>query len=180
MKTILSSLVIFLALFGLDRRIYASDCPKMELPTSFLGIFLTTTMLPIGTTIAAGRSSNTSGCGSSEPSDSFYRPKAARLKLFLEESGEPLAEEIAKGEVGPYLQVVTHLSECRQEGSPVILEHLRSNFSKHFNVNFQPERTAQAVYEISESPSLRTFCQAEQKLAFLSPTEQLQFRNSNR
>ena len=136
-------------------------------------------MLPIGTTIAAGRS-NTSGCGSSEPSDSFYRPKAARLKLFLKESGEPLAEEIAKGEVGPYLQVMTHLSECKQEGSPVILEHLRSDFSKHFNVNLQPEKTAQAVYEISEYPSLRPFCQAEQKLAFLSPTEQLQFQNPNR
>ena len=180
MKTILISLAILLVFFGTDQRIHASDCPKMELPTSFLGIFLTTTMLPIGTTIAAGRSSNTSGCGSSEPSDSFYRPKATRLKLFLEESGEPLAEEIAKGEVGPYLQVMTHLSECKQEGSPVILEHLRSDFSKHFNVNFRPEKTAQAVYEISESPSLRPFCQAEQKLAFLSPTEQLQFQNSKR
>ncbi len=180
MKTILISLAILLVFLGIDQRTYASDCPKMELPTSFLGIFLTTTMLPIGTTIAAGRSSNTSGCGSSEPSDSFYRPKAARLKLFLEESGEPLAEEIAKGEVGPYLQVMTHLSECKQEGSPVILEHLRSDFSKYFKVNFRPEKTAQAVYEISESPSLRPFCQAEQKLAFLSPTEQLQFQNSNR
>ena len=120
MKTILISLAILLVFLGIDQRTHASDCPKMELPTSFLGIFLTTTMLPIGTTIAAGRSSNTSGCGSSEPSDSFYRPKAARLKLFLEESGEPLAEEIAKGEVGPYLQVMTHLSECKQEGSPVI------------------------------------------------------------
>ena len=91
-----------------------------------------------------------------------------------------MAEEIAKGEVGPYLQVMTHLSECKQEGSPVILEHLRSNFSKHFDVNFRPEKTAQAVFEILESPSLRPFCQAEQKLAFLSHTEQLQFQNSNR
>ena len=180
MKTILISLAILLVFFGIVQRTYASDCPKMELPTSFLGIFLTTTMLPIGTTIAAGRSSNTSGCGSSEPSDSFYRPKAARLKLFLEESGEPLAEEIAKGEVGPYLQVMTHLSECRQEGSPVIMEHLRSDFSQHFNENFRPEKTAQAVFKISESPSLRPFCQAEQKLAFLSPTERLQFPISNR
>ena len=100
--------------------------------------------------------------------------------LFLKESGEPLAEEIAKGELGPYLQVMTHLSECRQEGSPVILEHLRSDFSKHFNVNFRPEKAAQAVYEISESLSMRPFCQAYQKLAFLSSTEQLQFQNSNR
>ena len=180
MKTILISLAILSVFFGIDRKTYASDCPKMELPTSFLGIFLTTTMLPVGTTIAAGRSSNTSGCGSSEPSDSFYRPKAARLKLFFKESGEPLAEEIARGEVGPYLQVMTHLSECRQEGSPVILEHLRSDFSKHFNVNFQPEKTAQAVCKISESPPLRPFCQAKQKLAFLSPTERLQFQNSDR
>ena len=180
MKTILSSLVIFLALFGVDRKIYASDCPKMELPTSFLGIFLTTTMLPIGTTIAAGRSSNTSGCGSSEPSDSFYRPKAARLKLFLEESGEPLAEEIAKGEVGPYLQVVTHLSECKEEGSPIILNHLRIQYSNHFNEDFQPEKTAQAVYELSESHLLRQFCQVEQNLAFLNLIEQLQFQNSYR
>tara|TARA_B100000941_G_scaffold226833_1_gene169089 strand:+ start:353 stop:880 length:528 start_codon:yes stop_codon:yes gene_type:complete len=175
MKKIFIPLAILLVFFGIDQRIHASDCPKMELPTSFLGIFLTTTMLPIGTTIAAGRSSNTSGCGSSEPSDSFYRPKAARLKLFLEESGEPLAEEIAKGEVGPYLQVMTHLSECRQEVSPVILKHLRNHFSKHFHANFRPEKTAQAVYEISESPSLRPFCRAEQQLAFLSFIEQLQF-----
>jgi len=82
--------------------------------------------------------------------------------------------------VGPYLQVMTHLSECKPEGSTVILEHLRNDFSKHFNVNFRPEKTAQAVYEISESPSLRPFCQAEQKLAFLSPTEQLQFQKSKR
>ncbi|MDG2199235.1 MAG: hypothetical protein P8O70_20570 [SAR324 cluster bacterium] len=180
MKTILLSLVIFLAFFSVEERTYASDCPKMELPTSFLGIFLTTTMLPIGTTIAAGRSSNTSGCGSSEPSDSFYRPKAARLKLFFEEAGESLAEEIATGEVGPYLQVITHLSECREEGSPFILNHLRIQYSKYFNQNFQPEKIAQAVYELSESPSMRQFCQAEQKLAFLSPTEQLQFQNSYR
>ncbi len=180
MKTILIPLIIFVAFFGVDQRTYASDCPKMDLPTSFLGIFLTTTMLPVGTTIAAGRSSNTSGCGRSEPSDSFYRPKAARLKLFLEESGEPLAEEIAKGEVGPYLQVITHLSECTEEGSPIILNHLRIQYSKHFNQKFQSEKTAQAVYELSESPSLRQFCQAEQKLAFLSPTEQLQFQNSDR
>ena len=180
MKTILIALAILLVFFGIDQKTYASDCPKMELPTSFLGIFLTTTMLPIGTTLAAGRSSNTSGCGSSEPSDSFYRPKAARLMLFLKESGEPLAEEIAKGELGPYLQVMTHLSECRQESGPVILEHLRSDFSQHFNENFRPEKVAQAVFEISESPSLRPFCQAEQKLAFLSPTERLQFQNSDR
>ena len=179
MKTKLISLVIFLAFFGIDRRLYASDCPKMELPTSFLGIFLTTTMLPIGTTIAAGRSSNTSGCGSSEPSDSFYRPKAARLKLFLEESSELLSEEIAKGEVGPYLKVMTHLSDCREEGSPFILNHLRIHYSKHFNEDFQPEKTAQAVYELSESASLRQFCQAK-NLAFFNPTEQLQFRTSYR
>ena len=180
MKKIFISLAILLVFFGIDQRIHASDCPKMELPTGFLGIFLTTTMLPIGTTIAAGRSSNTSGCGSSEPSDSFYRPKAARLKLFLEESGEPLAEEIAKGEVGPYLQVMTHLSECRVEGSLVILNQLRIQYSKHFNEDFKPEKTAQAVYELSESPSLREFCQAEQSLAFLGLTEQLQFQNSYR
>ena len=168
MKTNLISLVILLALFGNDRRIYGSDCPKMELPTSFLGIFLTTTMLPIGTTIAAGRSSNTSGCGSSEPSDSFYRPKATRLKLFLEESGEHLAEEIAKGEVGPYIQVMTHLSECTEEISPLILNHLRIHYSKHFNKNSQYEKTAQAVYELSESSSLSPLCKEEDSLALLS------------
>jgi hypothetical protein len=140
----------------------------MELPTSFLGIFLTTTMLPIGTTIAAGRSSNTSGCGSSEPSDSFYRPKAARLKLFLEESGEHLAEEIAKGEVGPYLQVMTHLSECTEEVSPFILHHLRIQYSKHFIENSQYEKTAQVVYELSESSSLNPLCKEEDSLALLS------------
>lgn len=76
--------------------------------------------------------------------------------------------------------MITHLSECTEEGSPIILKHLRIQYSEHFIQKFQSEKTAQAVYELSESPSLRQFCQAEQKLAFLSPTEQLQFQNSDR
>ena len=75
---------------------------------------------------------------------------------------------------------MTHLSECREEGSPVILNHLRIQYSKHFNEDFQPEKTAQAVYELSESHLLRQFCQVEQNLAFLSLIEQLQFQNSYR
>ena len=97
------------------------------------------------------------------------QPWVCRLSLF-EELGPPLRWAV--------------LRPLRSDASFTLRETKRflrltiGNLSDSFQI--QALRSRYVVYEISESPSLRPFCKAEQKLAFLSPTEQLQFQNNNR
>lgn len=137
-------------------------CPKIELPSGVLGIFLTTTMLPVGTTMAMGRSSNTSGCGSGEPSDSFYRPSPARLELYLEETGDAVAEELAIQTSGPHLQALVHLAGCSPEATQPIGDSLREHYQEMFGPASTPKSAATYVSSLVQRAPLAPLCQDDQ------------------
>ena len=105
-------------------------CPKTPSPPGLLGITTLPTLLPSGTFMAAARSSNTSGCNNTHPSNDFYRPKKKIIQKFIEDNFEFMYEETAKGN-GPHLDALSFLSGCKNY-SKVFFKVLKQNYSDLF------------------------------------------------
>ena len=71
-------------------------CYKVPAPPGIMGIFSSITLIPSGSTMAAGRSSETSGCDRGHPSEYFYKPKNKRVALFLKYNFLQVREESAQ------------------------------------------------------------------------------------
>jgi hypothetical protein len=147
----------------------ASRCPKVDLPTSFFGIFVTTTLLPWGTTVAMGRSSGTLGCGGAEPSDSFYRPMPARVQLYLQESYAQVAEEASRGE-GTHLQALAYLAGCEAQATSLFAQELRSHYAATFLAEASEQHTTAQIVALTQKAPLATYCHSAQESSSL-PTQ---------
>ncbi|MBF0289678.1 MAG: DUF3015 family protein [SAR324 cluster bacterium] len=84
----------------------------------------------VASTIATGRTFNTSGCDRGHPSDSFYRPKGA---IYLQKLLEQVVEESSQGQ-GKHLDALASLAGCSSAAFPLFSQTLQ----KHYNVLFTP------------------------------------------
>ena len=64
--------------------------------------------------MAAGRSSETSGCDRGHPSENFYKPKNKRVALFMKDNFLQVREESAQGQ-GLHLDALAQLAGCSIE-----------------------------------------------------------------
>ena len=113
-RVVLFRTVIFLFIiyfFTVASVIARHKCPKVPAPPGVMGIISSTTLIPSGSTMAAARSSETSGCDRGHPSKNFYRPKKQRLTLFLKENFNQVSQESAQGQ-GVHLDALVNLAGC--------------------------------------------------------------------
>ncbi|MBC8259815.1 MAG: DUF3015 family protein [SAR324 cluster bacterium] len=108
-------------------------CPKVPAPPGILGVFSSITLIPSGSTMAAARSSATSGCERGHPSTDFYTPKKKRITLFLEDNLLQVSEESAQGQ-GPHLEALTLLAGCHKR-FPDFGVLLQKNYTEIFSLN---------------------------------------------
>ncbi len=87
-------------------------CPKVPAPPGVMGIISSTILIPSGSTMAAARSSETSGCDRGHPSKNFYTPKKRRLASFLNDNLIHVSQEISQGK-GIHWDAIASLSGCR-------------------------------------------------------------------
>ena len=89
-------------------------CPKVPAPPGLMGILSSPLLMPSGSTMAAARSSDTSGCDRGHPSENFYKPQKKRITLFLEDNLLHVQEESAQGQ-GQHLDALALLAGCSVE-----------------------------------------------------------------
>ena len=89
-------------------------CPKVPAPPGIMGILVSPLLIPSGSTMAAARSSDTSGCDRGHPSENFYKPQKKRISLFLEGNLLQVQEESAQGQ-GQHLDALALLAGCSVE-----------------------------------------------------------------
>lgn len=89
-------------------------CYKVPAPPGIVGIISIPILIPFGSTMAAARSSETSGCDGGHPSENFYKPKNKRVALFLKDNFLQVREESAQGQ-GLHLDALAQLAGCSIE-----------------------------------------------------------------
>ena len=89
-------------------------CYKVPAPPGIVGIISIPILIPFGSTMAAARSSETSGCDRGHPSENFYKPKNKRVALFLKDNFLQVREESAQGQ-GLHLDALAQLAGCSIE-----------------------------------------------------------------
>ena len=89
-------------------------CYKVPAPPGIVGIISIPILIPFGSTMAAARSSATSGCAGGHPSENFYKPKNKRVALFLKDNFLQVREESAQGQ-GLHLDALAQLAGCSIE-----------------------------------------------------------------
>ena len=89
-------------------------CYKVPAPPGIVGIISIPILIPSGSTMAAARSSATSGCAGGHPSENFYKPKNKRVALFLKDNFLQVREESAQGQ-GLHLDALAQLAGCSIE-----------------------------------------------------------------
>ncbi len=126
-------------------------CPKVPAPPGMFGIISSTTMIPSGTTMAAARSSQTSGCESGHSTNDFYVPARARITLFLESSLPLVQQESTQGK-GEHLNALAHLAGCTTN-EPIFAELLQKNYAQLFflNAGANNENTAHSVDGVADA-----------------------------
>jgi len=82
----------------------------------------------IASSIATGRSSNTSGCDRGHPSKSFYRPTGA---IYLEHTLEQVVEESSRGH-GQHLEALASLAGCSTKSFVLFSKALQKNYEQLF------------------------------------------------
>ena len=169
-KTVLFiSVLFFIALnFFIIKPIMARHkCPKVPAPPGVMGISSSTTLIPSGSTMAAARSSETSGCDRGHPSKNFYTPKKKRIALFLEDNFNKVSQEIARGK-GIHLNAIVSLSGCIIN-EEVFGRIMKKNYVRLFHSNeielnqeFQKSKSDQIAEKlvdlIENSPPLSSKC----------------------
>ena len=144
-------------------------CPKVPAPPGLMGVFSSSTLIPSGSTMAAARSSETSGCEQGHPSDNFYKPKTKRVALFLKENFLQLKLEGAQGQ-GQHLDALANLAGCTT-GHADFAALIRNNYVQVFDTELldqQPELSIKSAAQTSErllnlmsnSPLLASSCES--------------------
>lgn len=82
----------------------------------------------IASSIATGRTSNTSGCDRGHPSKGFYRPTGA---IYLEHTLEQIVEESSRGQ-GQHLEALARLAGCHSKGFALFSQTLQKNYEPLF------------------------------------------------
>ena len=134
-----------------------------------MGITSSTTFIPSGSTMAAARSSETSGCDHGHPSENFYKPKNKRVALFLKENFLQIKLESAQGQ-GQHLDALAYLAGC-PTSDDAFAELIRNNYVQVFDtdlLNLHPESSIKGAAQTSErllnlmsnSPLLASSCES--------------------
>ena len=165
-----SFFTVFLFLTAATQSVQARHkCPKVPAPPGLMGIFSSSSLLPSGSTMAAARSSETSGCEHGHPSENFYKPKNKQIALFLKHNFLQLKLESAQGQ-GQHLDALANLAGCNM-GHDDFVKLIRNNYVQVFNdelVYLDSElSTVRAVQArerllnlMSNSPLLATSCES--------------------
>jgi hypothetical protein len=170
-RTLLRSFfTVFLFLAAAIQSVQARHkCPKVPAPPGLMGVFSSSSLLPSGSTMAAARSSETSGCEHGHPSENFYKPKNKQIALFLKHNFLQLKLESARGQ-GQHLDALANLAGCNM-GHDDFVKLIRNNYVQVFNdelVHLDSElSTVRAVQArerllnlMSNSPLLATSCES--------------------
>ena len=107
------------------------SCPKVPAPPGLMGVISSSSLIPSGSTMAAARSSETSGCGQGHPSENFYKPKKKKIILFLKDNFLQLKLESAQGQ-GQYLDALAKLAGCSTSQDD-FTKLIRNNYVLVFN-----------------------------------------------
>lgn len=99
--------------------------PPMKFSLFSIASFIAST---VASSIATGRTSNTSGCGKGHPSDSFYRPSGA---IFLDNNLEEVSEDSSRGQ-GQYLEALANLAGCERSVHSLFAQSLQEHYQELF------------------------------------------------
>ncbi|MBF0276851.1 MAG: DUF3015 family protein [SAR324 cluster bacterium] len=103
----------------------------------------------VASSIASGRTSNTSGCDRGHPSDEFYRPSGA---IYLDNNMNWVMEESSKGQ-GSHLDALASLAGCQSATFPFFSRAIQRNYRGLFDRFKDLEKTERADriwFEIEE------------------------------
>jgi hypothetical protein len=134
-----------------------------------MGIFSSITLIPSGSTMAAARSSATSGCAGGHPSENFYKPKNKRVALFLKDNFLQVREESAQGQ-GLHLDALAQLAGCSIEHAE-FGRIIQNNYSHIFGADFLSQNadnsenitkrtTERFLGLMADSPLLASSCES--------------------
>ena len=167
---LLAFFTVFLFLTATSKSVQARHkCPKVPSAPGLMGISSSTTFIPSGSTMAAARSSETSGCDHGHPSENFYKPKNKRVALFLKENFLQIKLESAQGQ-GQHLDALAYLAGCTSSDD-AFAELIRNNYVQVFDtdlLNLHPESSIKGAAQTSErllnlmsnSPLLASSCES--------------------
>ena len=144
-------------------------CYKVPAPPGIMGILSSTILIPSGSTMAAARSSETSGCDSGHPSENFYKPKTKRVTLFLKDNFLQVREESAQGR-GLHLDALAQLAGC-SFGHSEFGRIIQNKFSQVFDTDIFSQneeiskdiskRTTERILSLmADSPLLASSCES--------------------
>ena len=144
-------------------------CYKVPAPPGIVGIISIPILIPFGSTMAAARSSETSGCDRGHPSENFYKPKNKRVALFLKDNFLQVREESAQGQ-GLHLDALAQLAGCSIEQAE-FGRIIQNNYSHIFGADFlsqnadNPENITKRTTErflglMADSPLLASSCES--------------------
>jgi len=144
-------------------------CYKVPAPPGIVGIISIPILIPFGSTMAAARSSETSGCDSGHPSENFYKPKNKRVALFLKDNFLQVREESAQGQ-GLHLDALAQLAGCSIEHAE-FGRIIQNNYSHIFGADFlsQNEDNSKNITKrtterflglMADSPLLASSCES--------------------
>ena len=149
---LLEFFAVFLLLSAVSQSVQARHkCPKVPSAPGLMGITSSTTFIPSGSTMAAARSSETSGCDQGHPSENFYKPKNKRVALFLKENFLQIKLESAQGQ-GQHLDALAYLAGCTTSDD-AFAELIRNNYVQVFDtdlLNLHPESSIKGAAQTSE------------------------------
>jgi len=144
-------------------------CYKVPAPPGIVGIISIPILIPFGSTMAAARSSETSGCDSGHPSENFYKPKNKRVALFLKDNFLQVREESAQGQ-GLHLDALAQLAGCSIEHAE-FGRIIQNNYSHIFGADFLSQNadnsenitkrtTERFLGLMADSPLLASSCES--------------------
>ena len=164
-----SVLAVLVLLNGSAQSLQARHkCYKVPAPPGIVGIISIPILIPFGSTMAAARSSETSGCDGGHPSENFYKPKNKRVALFLKDNFLQVREESAQGQ-GLHLDALAQLAGCSIEHAE-FGRIIQNNYSHIFGADFlsqnadNPENITKRTTErflglMADSPLLASSCE---------------------
>ena len=161
--------VLFLLVSGVQFVQARHKCYKVPAPPGIVGIFSIPILIPFGSTMAAARSSEISGCESGHPSENFYKPKNKRVALFLRDNLLQVREESAQGQ-GLHLDALAQLAGCSFEHTE-FGRIIQKNYPQVFGTdiftqntehskNISKQTTERLLSLMADSPLLASICES--------------------
>ena len=159
-------IVMIIYFLSVESVIARHKCPKVPAPPGVMGILSSTTLIPSGSTMAAARSSETSGCDRGHPSKNFYTPKKKRLTMFIKENFNQVSQESAQGH-GLHLDALVNLSGCKLDDN---------DFGKIMQKNYFKLFTSHQISESQEFPKSKVDLVSERLLGLMTNSPLLSSR----